>query len=250
MFTGEELQHAAHELDERTYRQEFQARFENLGTGIVYYAFDREQDVRPLEYSERIGLFWSLDFNIDPMCSVIGQQLGYQKVYVLDELVLPNSNTQAACQAFLERTRPWIRKSHLPIELRIYGDATGNSRTSSASRTDWRIVRDFFKSHTALYQTTFSIGSSNPRVKDRVNCVNALLQNQAGERRLSIDPRCRHLILDLERVHWKEDGYGNPVPDIDKSDPARTHVSDALGYMIAAKFSMYGSSGPRAGILV
>jgi Ca2+-binding EF-hand superfamily protein len=32
----EELEHVAHELDERTYRQEFQASFENLGTGIVY----------------------------------------------------------------------------------------------------------------------------------------------------------------------------------------------------------------------
>lgn len=37
------------------------------------------------------------------------------------------------------------------------------------------------------------------------------------------------MIIDFERVHWKSDGNGNTISEIDKSDPARTHVSDALG---------------------
>ena len=45
-----ELESAASELDERTYRQEFQARFENLGAGVVYYAFDRSRNVQPIDY--------------------------------------------------------------------------------------------------------------------------------------------------------------------------------------------------------
>ncbi len=44
------------------------------------------------DYDPRLPLFWSLDFNIHPMCSVIGQRDG-DRVYILDELMLPDSNT-------------------------------------------------------------------------------------------------------------------------------------------------------------
>jgi hypothetical protein len=40
-------------------------------------------------------------------------------------------------------------------------------------------------------------------------------------------------------VHWKTDPGGNTLNDIDKSDVNRTHLSDALGYMIAQEFTMY-----------
>ena len=67
-----------------------------------------------------------------------------------------------------------------------------------------------------------------------------------GERRLLIDPKCKQLILDLERVHWKTDSSGNMLSDIDKSDPAGTHVSDALGYMIARDFGMRPKVGEQS----
>ena len=100
------------------------------------------------------------------------------------------------------------------------------------------MIRDFFKRFP--YSVTYDVPSSNPGVKDRINCVNAMLHNQAGDRRLSIDPGCKQLILDFERVHWKVDLSGNSLTDIDKSDPARSHLSDALGYMIARDFGMRG----------
>jgi len=240
-----ELESATHELDERTYRQEFQASFENLGSGLVYFAFQREGNVQPVKHDPRLPLFWSLDFNINPMCAVIGQRDG-EWVHVLDEIVLPDSNTAAACEEFLKRAEPWLRQSYAPVQVDVYGDATGDSRRSSASRTDWQLVHEFFNQNRNSYRASFHIGLSNPPVRDRVNCVNAKLLNQAGDRRLLIDPRCKQLIQDLERVHWKTDANGNVLKDIDKSDPVRTHTSDALGYMIASHFSMRASYGPRA----
>jgi phage terminase large subunit len=74
-----------------------------------------------------------------------------------------------------------------------------------------------------------------------------MLYNQAGERRLVVDPSCKELITDFERVHWKTDAKGNMSPDIDKSDPQRTHLSDALGYMIAQEFGMHGRYGEMPG---
>ena len=55
----------ARELDERVYRQEFRASFENLTSGGVYYAFERS-DLQPLSYDPQFPLCWSLHFNIDP----------------------------------------------------------------------------------------------------------------------------------------------------------------------------------------
>jgi hypothetical protein len=126
-------------------------------------------------------------------------------------------------------------------ELHIYGDATGSSRKTPASRTDWQIVENFFTHQ--FCNISRKVSSSNPPVKDRVNCVNAMLCNQAGQRRLQIDPRCKQLIQDLERVHWRSDVNGNTLTEFDKSDPARSHVSDALGYMIAREFGMQGKFG-------
>ena len=84
----------------------FSGQFENLGQGRVYYAFDRTKNAAECRYDPRLPLIWSVDFNVNPMCSVIAQRVG-ETVYVLDELVLPDSNTPAACEEFLHRTQPW-----------------------------------------------------------------------------------------------------------------------------------------------
>ena len=98
-------------------------------------------------------------------------------------------------------------------------------------------------------RVAYHVPKANPLVKDRINCVNALLRNQAGEARLVVDPGCNELIQDFERVHWKADPHGNAVADIDKSDPQRSHLSDALGYMIAKEFAMRPKAGWQPGIM-
>ena len=76
-----------------------------------------------------------------------------------------------------------------------------------------------------------------------------MLRNQAGERRLRIDPKCKQLIMDFERVRWKTDSNGNMLTEIDKCDPARSHLSDALGYFIEREFGMRPKSGEQYGIM-
>jgi hypothetical protein len=240
----EELLAAQREMDARTYRQEFQASFENLGEGRVYWAFQRPLNVQPLDFDRGQPLFWSLDFNVHPMCSVIGQIMHDGKVHVLDEIVLEDSNTPAACRAFLERVTNW--RFNPPHKVWLCGDATGDNRHSSASRTDWQIVRDFLRGYGWQFEISDRVPSENPPVRDRTNCVNALLENQLGEHRLLIDPRCRELIRDLEQVAWKTDGQGNRAHELDKSDWRRTHTSDALGYMIAEQFPMSAVFGFRS----
>ena len=96
-----------------------------------------------------------LDFNVNPMCSVIVQIEDYSTtedryygrraviVRVLDEIVLPNSNTAEMCQAFLNRIHGWTNGSS-PTTVRVYGDAAGSAR-STAGRSDYQIIREFFR---------------------------------------------------------------------------------------------------------
>ena len=58
--------------------------------------------------------------------------------------------------------------------------------------------------------------------------VNAKLESAAGKRILRVDSRCRELIKDLEQVTYKENSL---LIDKDR-DSKRTHLSDALGYLI------------------
>ncbi len=155
----EELESATHDLDERTYRQEFLASFENLGVGRAYFAFDRAQNVHDLVFDRRVSLAWALDFNMNPMCSVLAQVHG-GRVHVLEEMILPDSNTLAACEELLSRTQKWTTGGALNIN--VYGDATGEQHRTSASRTDWQIVKDFFGRYPDRYRASFRVPSANP----------------------------------------------------------------------------------------
>src|ERR1039457_5462500 len=48
-------------------------------------------------------------------------------------------------EAFEEMLRQY---QPAPLNVYIYGDATGEQRKTSASRTDWQIVKDFFGRYT------------------------------------------------------------------------------------------------------
>jgi hypothetical protein len=239
----QELETASQEMDKRTFLQEFEASFENMGAGRAYYAFDRAHNARPVRYEPQYPLVWALDFNVNPFCSVLAQTDG-SRVHIFDEMVLPNSNTLAACEEFLSRTK---ELPGMPLIVYVYGDATGEQHRTSASRTDWQIVKDFFGRYPDRYRASFQKLTSNPPVKDRINCVNAQLCNHAGQYRLVIDPTCKELIKDFEQVSWKADPHGNSLAELDKSDPRRTHVSDAVGYLIARRFPMRALMGERAG---
>ena len=131
-----------------------------------------------------------------------------------------------------------------PITVRIYGDAAGAAR-STAGRSDYEIIRQFFRTQPD-FRVTYHVKSSNPAVRDRVNAMNGMLRNNQGERRLWVNPGCKQLIRDLERVSWKADSHDNLLPQLDKTNPGLTHVSDALGYLIESEFGLRQNGGPRS----
>src|ERR1700691_5251130 len=84
--TPEELESATHDMDERAFGQEFKAKFDTLGVGRAYHAFDPVHNIRGVKFDRRAALSGALDFNMNPFCSVLAH--GYQgRVQVLEEMI-------------------------------------------------------------------------------------------------------------------------------------------------------------------
>ncbi len=224
--------------DERFYEQEALGSYRNLQAGQVYYAFDSTGGVGDFEVEPSAEILWSWDFNVNPMASVIAQRRG-DRVCVIDEIYLTTSSTEEVCEEFLGRYGDHRGG------VRVYGDATGERRYSVSSFSDYALIRRFLKAHPEL-KGVVDVGKANPPVRDRVNLVNSKLAGADGERRLLVGRRCRKVIQDLEQVCYKPD---SGVIDKDR-DSARTHLSDALGYLVWMEFKSVGKVGERSGRLV
>ena len=225
---------------------------------MAYFGFDRQQNVQPVSYTPGVPVCWALDFNVNPMCSVIGQMLdvanrvdvlsGRRNVVlnVLDEIALPDADINAACAAFVKKTEAW-RSQYGPLQVCLYGDPAGNAR-SHAGPSDWQVVFDYFRND-GRFQFAKKVANAHPAVKDRVNAVNAMIASARQERRLFVDPGCRTLIQALEQVTWKGDANQNITGELDKKNPKLTHSSDALGYWISYECPMREAGGPRSGYI-
>jgi hypothetical protein len=210
--------------DQQFFEQEALGQYLNQSAGRVYRNFSRAIHLRPREIDGGSPLLWALDFNVDPLCSVVAQ-IHDGVAQVLDEIVLRNSTTEEACEAFFGRFEKYAGT------VRIYGDATGNNSHTTGS-TDYQIINEFFRRRLRK-QPHQRVPASNPSVRDRISLVNAMLQNADGETTLYLDPKCRGLAADFEELSYKE---GSTVPDKDR-DPLRSHLSDALGYLLWQEFN-------------
>jgi len=204
--------------DQNFFNQEVLGSYLNAKGSLVYGAFSRERNIKPAMHDARKPIYWAVDFNVDPMSSVIAQ-IRDGDVWILDEIVLRRATTLEACEQFEKRF------GAPPAGVVVYGDASGSARQTTGT-SDYEVIREFFRPRTA--RVTYRVPTANPPVRDRVAAVNAKLHNAQGDVRMFIDPRCRELIADFEQVSYQEDST-----QIDKEkDRRRTHLSDALGYLI------------------
>ena len=221
--------------DARFFEQEALGAYLNVQAGVVYHGFHRDRNIRIVAIDQALPLFWALDFNVDPMCSVVAQKSG-EEIRVLDEVVIGRASTLQACEEF------HARYGHHRGGLVIYGDASGQ-RLQTAGTTDYQIIKEYFR-QTAYQHVKFRVPPSNPSVRERVALVNAKLFAADEEPRLFVHPRCTELVADLEEVTYKPE---TSVIDKDR-DSKRTHLSDALGYLIWQEYRpgvKFGEQGRR-----
>ncbi len=208
----EEIEAARRAMDPRTFRQEYEASFENYA-GVVYYTFNRNEcgtneRIRPGE-----ALHIGMDFNVMKMSAV---------VYVIRDslpLALDEFHSVRDTPEMIEK----IKVRFPGHGIAVYPDASGqNTSSKSASESDLSLLKKA--------GFTVVVDSTNPSVKDRVNAVNAIFLNSYGERRLLVNTsQCPRLTQCLERQVY--DKHGDP----DKKG-GHDHMNDAAGYFIAKRF--------------
>ncbi len=210
IVSQEELAQARIDLDERTYAQEFEAKFVDYA-GRIYYAFG-EHNITEIPYSkdQRVPLHCGIDFNVSPGCAVIAIQHP-NGLHVIDEIEIWGTDTDTMVKEIQDR--------YPQRKVFCYPDASGaQRRTSAGGRTDHIILKN------AGFQ--LRVGSINPSVKDRIASVNSVCKSIEGFSKLTIDPKCKKVANCLQK-HVYSEGTRQP-----EKHSGLDHFNDALGYMV------------------
>jgi len=210
MVAPHEIEQARQDLDQRTFRQEFEGTFENYA-GAIYYNFHPVESVveKPIDYTKPIHI--GMDFNVNPMSCCVAQ-IEKDKIYIVDEIVIYSSNTDEMVQEIRDR---YGSKMHITI----YPDPASRQRkTSAGGRTDLSILQNG--------GFHVKVKTRHPAVRDRINAVNSKLKDTNGNRYIFVSKSCKTLIKGLQRQTYKED---TNIPD---KEDGFDHMNDALGYMI------------------
>jgi len=204
-----EIEQAKKDLDQRVFRQEFEASFESYD-GTVCWAWNRNENIRNLEEPDTRILHIGIDFNVSPITAAIFVRYG-DEMYQRDEVVMHNSNTFELVEE--------IQNRYPASKVFAYPDPAGNQRkTSAGGNTDIKI----------LSNAGFNVKAPRAHnlVKDRINAFNSRLCSSDGQRHLYVGSNCKHTIESIEKFAYKA---GTQVPD---KDQGWDHMFDAGSYCI------------------
>lgn len=210
-----EIEEAKAELDEQSFIQEYEAEWQSFGK-MAYYNFSENSHITqtpPIDVN--LPLHLAFDFNVNPTSLLLSQKHG-NTLFYKKEYSLNNSSTEKTVQEFADDFYP-LRES---LNLKIRGDASGDSRASTTGKADYYYVEEILKLSGFNFQK--EVRASNPPIVDRVKIVNGWLKPVVGHPRIQVDPSCKALIKDLS----SQELNGRKPSDANNLG----HKADALGY--------------------
>lgn len=201
--------------------------FTNLTSGIVYHQFDRKlnNSTETIETSDVLHI--GMDFNVGKMSAVTHVQRG-DFAHAVDE-TMGAFDTPEMIRLIQDKYWEYDVRSGKYIQkhkIYIYPDSSGNNRKSvNASETDLTLLRNA--------GFTVIVDGANPRVRDRINAVNAMFCNANNERRYFINgEKCPLTVEAFEQQAYNKNGEPDKANDTD-------HPIDAAGYFIAKKYTLH-----------
>ncbi len=240
------------EMTPAQYAQEIEAQFLNLTQSSVYTQFhdgnllDHSPWMPSKEWAESLPVVLGSDFNLNPMAWCLGQ-IHERRMHFGRELWIPNTYTQQAATALvdvLDEELPFAKKTG----IQLVADASGKAgKTSSGTETDIQIILQTVRA--AGYPISNRTPEANPKVRDRVNTVNAALRSASGAVRVTFnEKKCPKTVEDHRRVQWKEKQEGYILDE----GPKRlfTHPSDATGYPICQFLPLRGPAVVNQRVIV
>jgi len=213
----EEVEAARAQLDARTFKQEFEASFENL-TGLVAVSFSDDNISVKAKDISIAPLLLGVDFNVDPMSGICAVKDG-ENLYVFDEIMLTGG---ATTWDFAEEV---TRRYGVDRRVIACPDPTGGARkTAGIGATD----------HSILRRSGFNVSAPKApwKIRDKITSVNTALFDATGTRRTFIHPRCKELIKSLRTLTYAPNtGLPNKNLGVD-------HAFDAFGYLCLQQFNL------------
>ena len=214
---AEEVEAARAQLDVRTFKQEFEASFENL-TGLVAVSFSDDNISVKAKDISIAPLLLGVDFNVDPMSGICAVKDG-ENLYVFDEIMLTGG---ATTWDFAEEV---TRRYGVDRRVIACPDPTGGARkTAGIGATD----------HSILRRSGFNVSAPKApwKIRDKITSVNTALFDANGTRRTFIHPRCKELIKSLRTLTYAPNtGLPNKNLGVD-------HAFDAFGYLCLQQFNL------------
>jgi hypothetical protein len=214
---AEEIEAARAQLDGRTFRQEFEASFENL-SGLVAVSFGDDNISTEAKDISIAPLLLGVDFNVDPMSGICAVKKD-DTLYVFDEIIMTGG---ATTWDFAEEV---TRRYGIDRRVIACPDPTGGARkTSGVGATD----------HSILRRSGFNVSSPRSpwKIRDKITAVNTALFDANSVRRTYIHPRCKELIKSLRTLTYAPNtGLPNKNLGVD-------HAFDAFGYLCLQQFNL------------
>lgn len=214
----DEIERLKSNMDGRLYRQEMEGSFESTGNRAAYN-FDRDTHLKRADELS-LNKWWGMDENVDYMTAVLACQYTDGTVHYFDEIRQSNSNTELMAKEM---------KKRYPDVVNVFPDPAGSARSTTSHRSDHQILRD--------HGYKVSARKAHPSHRDRLNALNRKLIDATGKVGMTVDPKCKYLIKDLEQVERDKKG------GIDKSNIELTHALDACSYPIEYKFPLVRTIG-------
>jgi len=215
--SDDEIDRLRANMDGRLYRQEMEGSFESTGNRAAYN-FDRDIHIKKAD-SLTGNRFIGMDFNVDYMSAVFACEYTDGTVHYFDEIRQSNSNTESMAKEMLKK---WGLHPTFP-------DPAGRARSTTSNRSDHAILREFGY---PVYARR-----AHPAVKDRLACLNKKLLDAKDKVGMTVDPKCKYLIKDLEQCQRDKRG------GIDKSNQELSHMIDACSYLLEMKFPVVKKIG-------
>jgi len=209
----DEIERLKSNMDGRLYRQEMEGSFESTGNRAAYN-FDRDTHLKRADELS-LNKWWGMDENVDYMTAVLACQYTDGTIHYFDEIRQSNSNTELMAKEM---------KKRYPDVVNVFPDPAGSARSTTSHRSDHQILRD--------HGYKVSARKAHPSHRDRLNALNRKLIDATGKVGMTVDPKCKYLIKDLEQVQRDKKG------GIDKSNIELTHALDACSYPIEYKFPL------------
>lgn len=258
-----EIAQARLDLDDASFRQEYEASFESW-TGVVYHTFGTH-NFAPVEWNPERPLAFAWDFGTSPGTVVVAQQQDMPNTHcnhcsqprpdsvragdswvcptcagiawglvpvlvVIDEAYqLVGSTTGALCRELVAK---WATRVRPGSPVFLYGDPAGFSNSTRGRSTDWDEIETILGRH---FRIIMAVPHAQPAQRARVNALLRLCRNDVGQVRLLVNrdaaPRTWD---DFENTMLKADGSG----EIDKKAAGGlySHLTDALSYLAFAEF--------------